>query len=149
MLISFSQSNFFHTLHIHLGCLNSSTLIDNIFTNISDQETVSGNILTQITNHFPQFLIIKHAGIVYKNLTYYHHDYSRLNEDNLLNDCVNLDLTYLDDENSDVSAKSNQFLSGLDELANSHATLKNLSKRDVKFRNKPWINSKIQKLVHK
>ena len=127
---------------------NSLTLIDNIFTNVSDQETIIGNILIQITDHFPQFLIIKHAGIVYKNLTYYQHDFSRLNEDNLLNDFANLDLTYLDDENSDVNAKFNRFLSDLDELAKTHAPLKKLSKRDVKFRNKPWINSKIQKMMH-
>ena len=37
----------------------SSTLIDNIFSNIIDNVTLSGNILTQITDHFPQFLIIK------------------------------------------------------------------------------------------
>ena len=127
---------------------NSSTLIDNIFTNVSDQETISGNIITQITDHFPQFLIIKHAGIVYKNLTYYQHDFSRLNDDNLRNDFANLDLTYLDDENSDVNAKFNRFLSDLDELSKTHAPLKKLSKRDVKFRNKPWINGKIQKMMH-
>ena len=33
----------------------SSTLIDNIFSNISDNETLSGKIMTQITDHFPKF----------------------------------------------------------------------------------------------
>ena len=58
---------------------NSSTLIDNIFSNISDNETVSGNILTNITDHFPQFLIVKHAVISYKNLSYYQHDFNAEN----------------------------------------------------------------------
>ena len=57
---------------------NSSTIIDNIFANVLDQETVSGNILTQITDHFPQFLIVKHVGIAYKNLSYSYHDFSKL-----------------------------------------------------------------------
>ena len=34
-----------------------------------------------------------------------------------------------------------------DELVKTHAPLKKLSKRDIKFRNKPWINGKIQKMM--
>ena len=45
----------------------SATLIDNIFSNICDQETVSGNILMLLTDHFPQFLIFKNGGITDKN----------------------------------------------------------------------------------
>ena len=127
---------------------NSSNLIDNIFSNISYNETVSGNILTHITDHFPQFLIIKHAGISHKNLSYYQHDFSKFNEGNLLNDFVNLDLAFLNDSGLDINAKFNRFLSILDELVETHAPLKKLTKRDVKFRNKPWINGKMQKMTH-
>ena len=99
--------------------------------------------MTQITDHFPQFLIVKHAGITYKNLSYFQHDFSNLNEENLQNDFANLDLNYLTDNALDINAKFNRFLSSLDELVKSHAPLKKLSKRDIKFRNKPWINGKI------
>ena len=126
---------------------NSSTLIDNIFSNITDNETLSGNIMTQITDHFPQFLIVKHAGITYKNLSYFQHDFSNFNEENLQNDFANLDLNYLTDNALDVNTKFNRFLSSLDELVKSHAPLKKLSKRDIKFGNKPWINGKIQKMM--
>ena len=50
---------------------NSSTIIDNIFANVLDQETVSGNILTQITDHFPQFLIVATDQHVYYSLFLY------------------------------------------------------------------------------
>ena len=126
---------------------NSSTLIDNIFSNISDNETVSGNILTNITDHFPQFLIVKHAVISYKNLSYYQHDFSKLNAENVLTDFENLDLSFLNDSALDVNAKFNRFLSILIELVKTHAPLKKLTKRDIKFRNKPWINRKIQKMM--
>ncbi len=126
---------------------NSSTLIDNIFANISDNETISGNIMTQITDHFPQFLIVKHTGITYRNLSYYQHDFSKLNEENLLNEFANLDLSYLNDSTVDVNAKFNRLLSSLDEVVKTHAPLKKLTKRDIKFRNKPWINGKIQKMM--
>ena len=40
---------------------NSSTIIDNIFTNLTNLKITCGNIVTQISNHFPQFLILKNA----------------------------------------------------------------------------------------
>ena len=103
--------------------------------------------MTQITDHFPQFLIVKHTGISYKNLSYYQHDFSNLNEENLLNDFAHLDFTYLNDGNLGVNAKFNRLLSSLDEVVKTHAPLKKLTKRDIKFRNKPWINRKIQKMM--
>ena len=59
----------------------SATLIDNIFSNITENETISGNILTQITDHFPQFLIVKRAELKHKNVSYFQHDLSKLNEE--------------------------------------------------------------------
>ena len=38
---------------------HSATVIDNIFSNNFEYETVSGNIITQIENHFPQFMHLK------------------------------------------------------------------------------------------
>ena len=72
--------------------------------------------MTQITDHFPQILIIKKAGLSYKNCSYSKHDFSKLNEENLLNDFANLDQSYLNDSNSDINTKFNRFLSSLDEL---------------------------------
>lgn len=88
----------------------SSTLIDNIFANIFDNETVSGNILTHITDHVPQFLIVKNAIVSYKNLQYYQHDYSKLNADNLIRDFKNCNLAFLNDSTLDLDAKYTKFL---------------------------------------
>lgn len=143
----FSKQFLPYIIHPSRVSAHSSTLIDNIFSNIRDNDTVSGNILTQITDHFPQFLIVKHAGINYKNISYCQHDYSKLNEENLLNDFENLDLTFMDDNTLDVNAKFNRLLCNLDELVKNHAPLKKLTKRDIKFKNKPWINGKIKKMM--
>ena len=37
----------------------SATIINNIFSNACNFDTISGNILTQISDHFPQFIIVK------------------------------------------------------------------------------------------
>ena len=143
----FSQQFLPYIIHPSRVSAHSSTLIDNIFSNITDNETLSGNILTKITDHFPQFLIVKHAGITYKNLSYFQHDFSRFNEVNVQNDFANLDLSYLNDNALDVNAQFNRLLSNLDEVVKTHAPLRKLTKRDIKFRNKPWINGKIQKMM--
>ena len=143
----FSKQFLPYIIHPSRVSAHSSTLIDNIFSNITDNETISGNILTQITDHFPQFLIVKHGGITYKNLSYFQHDFSHFNEENLLNDFSNFDLSYLNDSAVDVNAKFIRFLSNLDEVVKTHAPLRKLTKRDIKFRNKPWINGKIKKMM--
>ena len=101
----------------------------------------------QLTDHFPQFLIVKHGGITYKNLSYYQHDYSKLNAERLQNDFANINLNYLNDDSLTINAKFNLFLSSFDKLFNKHAALKKLSKNDIKLRNKPWVSTKIQKMI--
>ena len=126
---------------------NYATVIDNIFSNICNQETVSGNLLMQLTDNFPQFLIVKQGGITYKNVSYYQHDYSKLNTERLQKDFADLDLNYLNDESLNINTKFNSFLSNLDKLVNKHALLKKLHKNDIKLRNKPWVIGKIQKMM--
>ena len=38
---------------------HSATVTDNIFSNVTDYETTSGNILNQVADHYSQFLILK------------------------------------------------------------------------------------------
>ena len=129
----FSKKFLPYIIHPSQVSRNFSTLIDNIFSNIADNETVSGNIMTKITDHFPQFLIAKQVCISYKNLSHYQHDFSKLNEETLLDDFANLDLTYLHDHSLHVNSKFNRLLSSLDDLVQTHAPLKKLSKKDIKF----------------
>ena len=76
--------------------------------------------MTQITDHFPQFLIVRHASKEKKK--------SYLSKKKVLNDFANLDLSFLNDSALDVNAKFNRFLSSLDKLVKTHAPLKKLPK---------------------
>ena len=42
----------------------------------------------------------------------------------------------------------NRFLENLNDLVKKHTPLKKLTKKDIKLRNKPWINNRIQKMMH-
>ena len=52
-----------HILHPTRVTDHSATIIDNIFSNNVESDTVSRNILSQITDHFPQFLIINNIAM--------------------------------------------------------------------------------------
>ena len=78
-------------------------------------------------------------------MSYYQHDYLKFNQGKCLADSNNLNFEYLNDDQSDVNGKFNRFLDDLNKIIRKHAPFKNLFKRDLKLRNKPWINSSIQK----
>ena len=60
---------------------HSATVIDNILSNNTVFESVSGNIMTHISDHFPQFIILNKININYKNCSYAKRDFSK----NLMN----------------------------------------------------------------
>ena len=125
----------------------SSTIIDNIFSNICNLNTISGNILTQVADHFPQFLIVKKAGIASKTQSYYQHYYSNFDQVKFLSDFKNLNFEYLNDNQTNVCAKCNRFLVHVDEIVKKHAPWKMFAKKDIKLQAMPRISNRIQKMM--
>ena len=58
-----------------------------------------------------------------------------------------LNFEYLNENINDVNAKFNRFLDNLNDIVKKHAPLKKLTKKELKLRNKPWINGRIQKMM--
>ena len=54
-----------------------ASIIDNIYTNATNANLTGGNILTQITDHFPQFLILKNTQISHIKSESFKYDYSK------------------------------------------------------------------------
>ena len=128
---------------------HSSTIIDNIFSNASDSgESVSGNITTNISEHFIQFMFIKKYHISYKACNYFIHDYSKFGKEKFIHDFSLLDWSLLDESNKSVNEKFDYFYSAVSSCINGHAPKKKLSKKNFKLRSKPWINSKTKKLMY-
>ena len=77
-----------------LPCMNhptrtsehSSTIIGSIFINLINAKVITENVLTQISDHLPQILILKNANIPQHNLVVFISDYSRDNEGNFVSD---------------------------------------------------------------
>ena len=104
---------------------NSATLIDNIFTNNVQEEIISGNIISDISDHFTQFCITR--SVIEKGQTGSHliRDYSRFSEENYLNDLSQVDWARVVPEvKTDVDKLFSRFYNKLNKLINKHAPLK-------------------------
>ena len=125
---------------------NSSTVIDNIFTNVRDTKITGGNILTHISDQFPQFLIVDNTNISYKELELLKSDYSSFNEKNFLNDFIKMDFNYIYNA-TDVDYAYNKFLDDVTSLVEKHVPTRIYTKKELKLKSKPWINRRIQKMM--
>ena len=125
----------------------SASVIDNIYTNATNATITSGNILMQITDHFPQIFILKNAQINHNKLESFKYDYTTFNENEFHDEFNQVDFAYLENNDRDVNKKFDRFLKDLTSLTNKHAPIKKRSRKEMKLQDKPWINSKIQKMM--
>ena len=65
---------------------DSATIIDNIFTNICDRKIESGNIITDFSDHYSQFVSVKGEKLDFKNITMFKRNYSTFSEDSFRDD---------------------------------------------------------------
>ena len=64
----------------------TGTLIDHIFSNNFEHETLSGNLLIKISDHLPQFAMVKRSVDINKTTKYYKHDHKNVKGDLFLAD---------------------------------------------------------------
>ena len=120
----------------------SSTIIDNIYINNATESNIcSGNILSLISDHLPQFAILYDNAPEYKTSSYYAYDYKNFNEGKFLSDYNDIERSFLNDNDIDVNQKFEIFLFKLHNLVDKHLPKKKLSKKALKLRSRPWIDS--------
>ena len=59
---------------------HSATIVDNIFTNNLDKSLISGNIITDFSDHYSQFISIQNQTFDLKSMIIYKRDYSNFSE---------------------------------------------------------------------
>ena len=127
---------------------NSATLIDNILVNNVKGTVSSGNVVSDVTDHFMQFCIF-HSGKKrtipprQKNRDYsrfsegiFHFELSQIEWDSIINDNQN-----------DIDRTFSIFFNTLNKLVNKHAPLKPVSKRQANRFMKPWITKGLRKSI--
>ena len=127
---------------IHDKSNKSCYIIDDLSCKV-----ISGNILVQISDHFPQFSIFNNSAPIYDNSSYFVYNYKNFDESRFLDDYQKMDFAFLNADDSTVNHKFDEFLTNLNHLVDKHCPKKKLNKKALKLRNKPWINNHIQRMM--
>ena len=123
---------------------NTATVIDNIFSNNTQDNIVSGNMLLSLSEHFSQFLSITREKVNLKKVNIYQRDYSKFSSDSFRDDVSIQNWTY---SHENVHDSFSNFYSKLEGSVNRHAPLKKLSPKEIKIKNKPWLSHLIVKMI--
>ena len=123
---------------------NTSSLIDNIFSNNIIDETKSGNILLTLSEHFSQFVSVIRERLDYRNIRRFQHVYSKFHAE-IFRDDVSIQTwnTNLNNAN-DLFSDFHHKLKG---CVDRHAPIKQLTPKEVKLTNKPSITPEISKMI--
>ena len=126
----------------------NDTLIDNIFSNQVPSDTISGNLSVNFSDgHLPSFVItpkIKHSPPKRHNI--YTRDMKNFDQESFLLNVAQIDWDSLIDEN-DANKSFDQFLGKINNILDSHAPMKKMTRKDIKQKYKPWITNGILKSI--
>ena len=125
---------------------SSKTLIDNIFCNFSDPNLVSGNIITSISDHLPQFLITSDIKCNSPINEHSFRDWSKFNQEQFLLDYFDIDWDEtLKINKQDVDTSFNSFLTAINNIIDKHVPIKICKNKKYLLKLKPWISPGIVK----
>ena len=136
-----------HILHPTRVTDHSATVIDNIFSNNSSYETTSGNIITQISDHFPQFLILNKVTLDYKTCSFAKRDFSNFSEQRFVEGFATQNMDFLNNTKISLNSKFDLFYDTVSSYVDNHVPVKKINKKDLTLHSKPWVNPKIQRLI--
>ena len=121
------------------------SLIDNIFTNAIDKDIVTGNLLSKITDHMPNFILMRDFNLDHKKMTKTVRLGKNVDIEQFKKDVNDIDLSpvlHLDsDEIFDYYHR--QFT----HIMNKHYPETTLSNQELSWRRKPWITKHMQNLI--
>ena len=99
----------------------TATLIDNIFFNSLDLFTITGNIIYDLSDHLPNFLIINEITMLPDSKDkIYKQDFSNVNEELVLNDFASIQWQDLFSESQNVNRLFEVFFPKCSEIVNKH-----------------------------
>ena len=119
---------------------HSATLIDNIFFNSIAHFIISGNLIFDLTDHLPNFIILNN----FSNLSPGMKLYKRESESELVDEISSVEWQILFQHESDPSKMFESFHRILTQIVDKHIPIKQLSRRELKSYSKPWITSAIK-----
>ena len=131
--------------------LRSQTLIDNIFTNNTKYESVSGNLTCQISDHFAQFSIFTDYSLKKEkdNTIRFGRSYKNFRDSEFLEEIMKIDWNIFLESDPNVNNQMDTFLNKITDIINVMAPIRRLTRREVSLQDKPWITRGILKSMHR
>ena len=127
---------------------NKPSLIDNIFLNSIEHETLSGNLISKISDHLPNFIFCKSMNLKLKSKNRgFYRDYNNFDPDSYIDDLRKSNLDEKLNLVEGADAQYNKFHEILINNMKKHAPLKPVSRKMHKQRLKPWIPKGILKSI--
>ena len=126
---------------------HSSTLIDNIFFNSIEHFIISGNLVYDLTDHSPNFIILNKFSSLPSSVKVYKRDYFKFNQAFLISEIQTVDWQIVFTSDTDPSCMFDCFYSKISQIVDKHIPIKQLSRRELKFKSKPWITSAIKRSI--
>ena len=123
---------------------HSATLIDNIFLNSIEHFIIRGNLIYDLTDHLPNFIILNKFSDLPSVTKLYKRDYSNFSETALVDDISSVDWQFLLQGEADPSRMFDSFYKELNSIVDKHIPIKQLSRSELKSYSKPWITSAIK-----
>ena len=109
---------------------NSATIVDNIFTNNSTNNIISGNVVTDLSDHFSQFISVQRSKLDYKSISIYKRDYSKFSEKSFRDD-VSIQ-NFINNDSTNINDQFNDFFFKLEGCVNRHAHFKKLTAKEIR-----------------
>ncbi len=139
-------SHFFTPYVLEPTRLHSKTLIDNIFFNSLEYQSLSGNLFIEISDHLIQFLIlqgfVKERSLPATNL--FRRDFSYFNEREFGEVIHNTNWENICNlESNDPNLSCNNFFNTITYQLDEFAPFKKVTKKEYNLMLKPWISKEI------
>lgn len=128
---------------------HSITLIDNIFSSISGKQSFSGNFLYNISDHLPQFHLIRGPSLKTESEKVYKKDWANFDRERFILDFLDIDWNNQLYHLTNVDEAFVTFNTLIQELVDRHVPTVQLTRRQLKTRLKPWITPGILKSIDK
>ena len=128
----------------------SASLIDHMYTNVTDKISNRGILTFDISDHMPIFCTLATNATkqfekkIIRDMRNFNKN-SFLDDVELLSSKINNFL--LSNEDADIEKIVNNFVNDFSKIVNQHASLRPQSRKERKLNSKPWINNKILKLI--
>ena len=124
--------------------VNTTSVIDNIFSNNLQDDIISGNVLLTLSHHFSQIISVSREQIDFKKINVFQRDYSKYSSESFRDDVSIQNWNY---SHNNVNDSFKDFFTKLHATVDRHAPLKKLTPREIKMENKPWLSAEIIKLI--